>query len=87
VPTSPAAPAAAGQRFVVQVGAFADPASARAAVERVEKLGLKPYTQVVQTASGPRTRVRLGPFATREEAQRVQARTEAAGIKSVVLKP
>lgn len=83
----PAAPPAAGQRFVVQVGAFADPASARAAVERVEKLGLKPYTQVVQTASGPRTRVRLGPFATREEAQRVQARTEAAGIKSVVLTP
>jgi DedD protein len=85
--TPPAAPPAASQRFVVQVGAFADPASARAAVERVEKLGLKPYTQVVQTGSGPRTRVRLGPFATREEAQRVQARTEAAGIKSVVMTP
>jgi DedD protein len=84
---SATAPAADAARVVVQVGAFADPASARDAVERVQKLGLKAYTQVVQTEAGPRTRVRIGPFATREEAQKAQARTEAAGIKSAVMTP
>ena len=37
-------------RFVVQVGAFADAATAREARQKVEKLGLKTYTQVVETS-------------------------------------
>ena len=72
-------------RFVVQVGAFADPASAREVRLKLEKLGLKTYTQVAETPTGKRIRVRLGPFATRAEADRVQARAKAAGIAAVVL--
>ena len=41
-------------RFVVQVGAFADAAAARETRSKVEKLGFKTYTQVVDTASGSR---------------------------------
>lgn len=72
-------------RFVVQVGAFADPASAREVRLKMEKLGLKTYTQVADTPTGKRIRVRLGPFATRAEADKVQARSKAAGIAAVVL--
>jgi DedD protein len=72
-------------RFVVQVGAFADPASAREVRLKMEKLGLKTYTQVAETPTGKRIRVRLGPFATRAEADKVQARSKAAGIAAVVL--
>lgn len=77
-------PAVAG-RFVVQVGAFADAAAARDTRQKVEKLGLKTYTQVAETASGSRIRVRVGPFASREEAERAQARIKAAGASAVVL--
>ncbi len=72
-------------RFVVQVGAFADPASAREVRLKMEKLGLKTYTQVAETAAGKRIRVRLGPFATRAEADKAQARSKEAGIAAVVL--
>ena len=72
-------------RFVVQVGAFADPASAREVRLKMEKLGLKTYTQVAETAAGKRIRVRLGPFATRAEADKAQSRAKEAGIAAVVL--
>lgn len=72
-------------RYVVQVGAFADAAAARETRAKVEKLGLKTYTQVVETASGNRTRVRVGPFASRDEADKALAKARDAGINAVVL--
>lgn len=72
-------------RFVVQVGAFADAAAAREMRARVEKLGLKSYTQVVETSSGSRTRVRAGPYDSRDEAERALAKAKAAGLNAVVL--
>jgi len=85
-----AAPAAtdtaATQRFVVQVGAFADRSAMQQMRARVERLGLVTYTQVVETDAGERTRVRVGPFSSREEADRAAARLRAAGITAVVLR-
>jgi DedD protein len=74
-----------GGRFVLQVGAFADAAAARDTRAKVEKLGLKTYTQVVETSSGSRTRVRVGPFGSRDEADKALAKTRDAGISAVVL--
>jgi len=78
-------PGAASGRFVVQVGAFAEADSARETREKVEKLGLKAYTQVAQTPSGSRIRVRIGPFGTRAEAEAALAKARAAGLNPVVL--
>lgn len=72
-------------RFVVQAGAFADAAAAREMRAKLEKLGLKSYTQVVETSSGSRTRVRAGPYASREEAEKALAKAKAAGVGAVVL--
>lgn len=74
-----------GQRFVVQVGAFADAEAAREARKAAEKLGLKTYTQVAQTAAGNRVRVRVGPFASRGEAEAALAKARTAGLSAVVL--
>jgi DedD protein len=76
---------ATAPRFVVQVGAFADPASAREVRLKMEKMGLKTYAQAVETKDGKRIRVRLGPFASRAEADKAAARTHDAGVASVVL--
>lgn len=81
----PAPVAVAGERFVVQVGAFADAEAAREARKHADKLGLKTYTQVAQTASGSRIRVRVGPFVTRAEADAAMAKAKAAGLAAVVL--
>lgn len=72
-------------RFVVQVGAFADASSTREARSKAEKLGLKTYTQDVDTPNGKRTRVRVGPFTTREEAQKAAAKLRAANLQASVL--
>ena len=54
---------------MVQVGAFADATKLREVRSKVERAGMKTYTQVVTTADGPRTRVRVGPFDDRSKAQ------------------
>lgn len=80
-----AAETAAGSRYVVQVGAFADAAAAQVMRSRCEKLGLKTYTQLTDTATGNRVRVRIGPFATREAAEQALAKAKAGGLSAVVL--
>lgn len=76
--------AAADGRFIVQVGAFSEVTAAREARQKVEKLGLKTYTQVVETSSGKRIRVRVGPFATRDEAEKASTKIKSAGLGSAV---
>ncbi len=78
----PAAPTA--QRFVVQVGAFAQDAGVKEARAKLGRAGLRSYTQVVKTKEGKRTRVRAGPYATRDEADRAAAKAKTAGLAPVV---
>jgi len=82
---APPAATSDNARFVVQVGAFSEAAAARETRLKVEKLGLKTYTQVAQTAAGSRIRVRVGPFASRDEADKAMAKAKSAGITAVVL--
>jgi len=77
--------AAAGGRFVVQVGAFLEDAKVREARSKVEKLGMKTYTQPVDTPTGKRVRVRVGPYATKAEADKVATKLKADGLQAVVL--
>lgn len=81
----PATGDAAQNRFVVQVGAFADANAARDTRLKVEKLGLKTYTQVVDTDAGKRTRVRVGPFGSRDEADKAAGKIKSAGLPTSVL--
>ncbi|MBS0291122.1 MAG: SPOR domain-containing protein [Proteobacteria bacterium] len=82
----PPAQAAADQgRFIVQVGAFADVDKAREVRDRLERSGLKTYTQVVDTKDGKRTRVRVGPFESRAEADKAAGRVKGAGLSASVL--
>lgn len=83
----PAKPVAAdgNARVVVQVGAFADSAKADEARSKLEKAGLKTYTQVADTKGGKRTRVRVGPFASKAEADHAVGKIKALGLSAAVL--
>ena len=72
-------------RFVVQVGAFAEAEKARDVRQKLEKAGLKTYTNVAKTADGERTRVRVGPFASRAEAERAAGRVKGLSLPAAVL--
>ncbi len=87
-PQPSAAPVAARDeqgRFIVQVGAFADADKAREVRDRLERSGLKTYTQVVDTKDGKRTRVRVGPFTSRADADKAAGRVKGAGLSASVL--
>jgi len=72
-------------RFVVQVGAFADADKAREARQKLERAGLKTYTNVAKTADGERTRVRVGPFASRADADKAAAKVKGLSLPAAVL--
>ena len=77
--------AAAGGRFVVQVGAFAESDKARQAQQKLERAGLRNYTHVAETEDGKRIRVRAGPFASRAEADKAAEKIKGLDLPARVL--
>ena len=72
-------------RFVVQIGAFSDFAKAHEARVKLEKAGLKTYTQVVQPKEGKRIRVRVGPFESKGEADKVAEKIKKLDLPTAIL--
>lgn len=77
--------AGAGGRYVVQVGAFAEKDKARQAQQKLERAGLKNYTNVAETKNGTRIRVRAGPFASRAEADKAAQKIKGLDLPAAVL--
>jgi DedD protein len=72
-------------RFVVQVGAFSDVEKAREARLKLEKAGLKTYTQVVEPKEGKRIRVRVGPFASKQDAETAAEKIKKLDLPASIL--
>jgi DedD protein len=77
--------AAEGVRYVVQVGAFAEKDKARMAQQKLERAGLKNYTNVAETKNGTRIRVRAGPFASKAEADRAAEKIKGRDLPAAIL--
>ena len=79
-PSTPSTPSTTPDgRYMVQVGAFAQEANAKALQDRVTRIGLESHVD-----HGSLYFVRVGPFATRDQAIKVRTKLEAAGISAVV---
>lgn len=83
--TKVAAAAETKGRMVVQVGAFADAAKADETRRKLEKAGLKTYTQVADTKDGKRIRVRVGPFASKAEAEKAVGKIRTLDLPVAIL--
>lgn len=83
--SSKEAAAAAEGRFIVQIGAFSESGRARDVRAKVERAGLKTYTQETKTASGTWFRVRVGPFATRAEADEAASKIKGLSLPASIL--
>ena len=79
------APATSTERMVVQVGAFADADKAQEVRLKLEKAGLKTYTQVADTKDGKRIRVRVGPFASKPEAEKAAGKIKSLDLPASIL--
>ena len=83
--TSASASAPGTSRFVVQIGAYSDAVKAHEARVKLEKAGLKTYTQVVQPKEGKRIRVRVGPFESKAEADKVAEKIRKLDLPAAIL--
>jgi DedD protein len=80
-PKAEPAPAAPGNEYVIQVGAFARPESV---IAKLAAAKLPYYTEPLQ---GNLTRVRAGPFASREAADQALGKLKELGLKPGAVTP
>jgi DedD protein len=83
--SAPVATAAVTGRFIVQIGAFSDAVKAHEARVKLEKAGMKTYTQVVQPKEGKRIRVRVGPFESKADADKAAEKIRKLDLPASVL--
>lgn len=82
---APAAPAASGVGFAVQLGAFAQANDANALRDKVRAAGFSAFVEQVRTDKGTLSRVRVGPVANRAEADQLKAQVAArVGVAGMV---
>ena len=72
-------------RYVVQVAAFSDAGKAHEVRQKLEKAGIKTYSQAVDTPDGKRYRVRIGPFTSKAEAEQAAGKVKTHQLTAVVL--
>jgi len=78
-----AAPAGNGQH-VILIGAFANPVNVKQIQSKTAELGIKTYTESLDSPQGKKTRVRAGPFASREAAEKALEKMKRIGVSGVV---
>lgn len=77
-------PAAKGGEFLVLIGAFANEDNVRILKSKLGELGIRVYTEPLDTPQGRKTRVRAGPFPNREAADKALERMKKIGVGGVV---
>lgn len=83
------APAAAsastdGQQYVILIGAFSNPANVKQLQTKIGELGVKVYTEPLESPEGRKTRVRAGPFPSREAADKALDKMKRIGVNGIV---
>lgn len=78
-------PAADGEQWIVQLGAYRDPANVRNLTAKIRQQGYNFYTEELPSPDGSkRTRVRAGPFPSKEAAEAARERIRRIGVDGVV---
>ena len=74
-------------KYLIQVGAFTEMDKVKVVRSKLERAGLKTYTQVTDTKDGKKlVRVRLGPYKGKDEVDKIAERIRKLGLKAAVLK-
>lgn len=80
-----AAPANNGSgQYVILIGAFSNPANVKQLQSKISELGVKVYTESLNSPEGRKTRVRAGPFPNREAADKALGKMKRIGVNGVV---
>lgn len=84
-PAGEASAAAAGNgAYVILIGAFSNAANVKQLQTKMGELGIKVYTEPLDSPEGRKTRVRAGPFASRDAADKALEKMKRIGVNGVV---
>jgi len=79
-----APPTKGGGQYVILIGAFANTANVKQLQGKIGELGVKTFTEPLDSPQGRKTRVRAGPFPNRETADKALERMKRIGVSGVV---
>lgn len=79
-----AEPAANGGEHVILIGAFSSDGNVKTIRSKLGELGIKAYTEPLDSPQGRKTRVRAGPFPNREAAEKALEKMKRIGVSGVV---
>lgn len=74
----------ANGQFVILIGAFSNPANVKQLETKIGELGVKVFTEPLDSPGGKKTRVRAGPFPNREAAEKALDRMKRIGVNGIV---
>ena len=80
----PAAASNGSGQFVILIGAFANPANVKQLQSKIGEMGIKVFTEPLESPGGTKTRVRAGPFPNREAADKALEKIKRIGVNGVV---
>lgn len=81
---SPSPSTNGGGQFVILIGAFANPANVKQLQAKIGELGIKVFTEPLDSDGGKKTRVRAGPFADRDAAEKALGKMKRIGVNGVI---
>lgn len=73
-----------GGQFVILIGAFSNPANVKQLQAKLGELGIKVFTEPLDSPEGKKTRVRAGPFPTHDAAEKAADRMKRIGVNGVI---
>ena len=71
-------------QYVILIGAFSNPANVKQLQTKIGELGVKVYTEPLDSPGGKKLRVRAGPFANRDAADKALDKLKRIGVNGVV---
>lgn len=77
-------PIARSGEYLVLIGAFSNQANVKILKDKLGQLGIKTFTEPLDTPQGKKTRVRAGPFVSQEAAEKALTRMQSIGVSGVV---
>ena len=81
----PAEAAASGSgQYLVLIGAFSNPANVKQLQTKIGELGIKVFTESLDSPGGKKTRVRAGPFPNLDAAEKAAEKIKRIGVNGVV---
>ena len=82
--TRPSATAEGKGQFIIQIGAFTNPANVKQLQTKIGEMGIKVFTEPLESAGVTKTRVRAGPFPSREAAEKALEKIKRIGVNGVI---